>query len=89
MAGDTAAIHAITEAAFRDVPYSDGSEPDLVNQLRGAGDLALSLVADHGGQIVGHIAFHPSPYPIAQLAGSDLGRSACSLSGRGAASDPR
>lgn len=59
MAGDTAAIHAITDAAFRDVPYSDGSEADLVDRLREAGDLVLSLVADHGGQIVGHIAFSP------------------------------
>ncbi|MFA6218751.1 MAG: hypothetical protein WC692_03120 [Erythrobacter sp.] len=26
-AGDEAAIHALTEAAFRRVPYSDGSDP--------------------------------------------------------------
>lgn len=55
--GDGPAIHAVTEAAFRTEPASDGSEPDLVDRLRGDGDLALSLVAECGDAIVGHIAF--------------------------------
>ena len=57
--GDEAAIHAVTEAAFRTQPMSDGSEPAIVDQLRHAGDLVLSLVAEEAGAIVGHIAFSP------------------------------
>ena len=56
---DHAAIHVVTEAAFRDMPHSDGDEADLVGKLRSDGDLALSLVAEDGEQIVGHIAFSP------------------------------
>ncbi|MGX7951378.1 GNAT family N-acetyltransferase [Tsuneonella sp. HG249] len=54
---DETAIHAVTEAAFRTQPYSDGSEPDLIDRLRRDGDLTLSLVAQQAGAIVGHIAF--------------------------------
>ena len=56
---DHGAIHELTEAAFRDMPYSDGDEADLVGTLREAGDLSISLVAEDAGQIVGHIAFSP------------------------------
>ncbi len=58
-AGDENAIFTLTEAAFRDMPFSDGDEPELVNALRDAGDLTLSLVAEDDEQIVGHIAFSP------------------------------
>ena len=56
---DYAAIHVVTEIAFRDVEHSDGSEPRIVDRLREDGDLTLSLVAEDGDQIVGHIAFSP------------------------------
>lgn len=56
---DHAAIHIVTEAAFRDHPHSDGSEPAIIERLREDGDLALSLVAVDGDQIVGHLAFSP------------------------------
>ena len=56
---DHAAIHVVTESAFRDVEHSDGSEPRIVDRLREDGDLTLSLVAEDGDQIVGHIAFSP------------------------------
>ncbi len=56
---DQTAIHALTYAAFREMPYSDGDEADLVDTLRANGDLTLSLVAEDGEQIVGHIAFSP------------------------------
>ena len=58
-AGDEAVIHALTEAAFRDMPFSDGDEQDLVDALRRDGDLSLSLVAEDAERIVGHIAFSP------------------------------
>jgi len=52
-------IYALTEAAFNPMPFSDGDEPDLINALRDAGDLTLSLVAEKDSMIVGHIAFSP------------------------------
>ncbi len=55
--GDEGTIHAVTKAAFTDMPFSDGSEPDLVDKLRADGDLTLSLVAVGAEGIVGHIAF--------------------------------
>lgn len=58
-AGDEATIHALTEAAFRDMEYSDGDEHHLVDRLRADGDLTLSLVAEDAERIVGHIAFSP------------------------------
>jgi len=58
-AGDVAAIFALTEAAFRDMPFSDGDEQHLVDRLRADGDLSLSLVAEDATRIVGHIAFSP------------------------------
>ena len=57
--GDEGAIHALTEAAFADMPFSQGDEQDLVDALRASGDLALSLVATDGDAVVGHIAFSP------------------------------
>lgn len=59
-AGDTSAIAALTEAAFRDSPHGDGSEVAIVERLRAEGSLTLSLVVkDHSGAIVGHAAFSP------------------------------
>nr|WP_204517928.1 N-acetyltransferase [Parerythrobacter lutipelagi] len=57
--GDQETIYALTGAAFRDMPFSDGDEAELVDKLRDAGDLALSLVALDSDRIVGHIAFSP------------------------------
>ena len=56
---DEDTIFALTEAAFADMPFSDGDEQELVNRLRDDGDLTLSLVAEDGERIVGHIAFSP------------------------------
>jgi len=55
--GDEDTIHRLTEAAFRDMPFSEGDEQHLVDALRRDGDLALSLVAEVAGRIAGHIAF--------------------------------
>lgn len=57
--GDETAISAVTEAAFTGHPHSDGSEVGIVERLRLAGALTVSLVAEHDGQIVGHAAFSP------------------------------
>lgn len=58
--GDEAAIRRLTEAAFAGHPHSDGTEPAIVDALRADGDLALSLVAEADGEVVGHAAFSPA-----------------------------
>lgn len=58
-AADTAAILNVVEAAFRNHPHSDGSEPRIVTRLRAEGDLSISLVAEVENEIVGHVAFSP------------------------------
>ncbi len=54
---DHSPIEQITEAAFAGKPYSDQTEHLIVNRLREAGALTLSLVAELNGKIVGHVAF--------------------------------
>lgn len=55
---DHAAISALTTAAFATAPHASGTEAAIIDALRAAGALALSLVADAGG-VVGHVAFSP------------------------------
>jgi putative acetyltransferase len=56
---DAATIHALTDAAFKGMPFSDQTEARVIDALRVAGALTLSLVATEGGEIIGHIAFSP------------------------------
>ena len=56
---DIEAIFDITKAAFENHPYSQNTEQFIVNALRKADALAVSLVAEAEGQVVGHIAFSP------------------------------
>jgi putative acetyltransferase len=58
--GDIRAIHELTADAFRPMPFSMGGEADVVDRLRADGDLAVSLVAEQDGRIVGHVAFSPA-----------------------------
>ena len=58
-AGDEQAIFALTQAAFKGMEFSDGTEQYIVDALREGGDLTLSLVALERSRIVGHIAFSP------------------------------
>lgn len=57
--GDAAAISDLVRAAFDGAPHSDGSEAAIVDGLRRAGALRLSLVAEQDGAIVGQVAFSP------------------------------
>ncbi|MDS7597266.1 N-acetyltransferase [Agrobacterium tumefaciens] len=57
--GDEDAISDVTEAAFRNVSYSDQTEHLIVARLRRAGALTISLVAEDDGGIIGHIGFSP------------------------------
>ena len=56
---DIPAIFAVTEAAFRGAPHSAGTEQFIVNALRRAGRLAVSLVAESDGAVIGHVAVSP------------------------------
>ncbi|UCU92061.1 GNAT family N-acetyltransferase [Hydrogenophaga taeniospiralis] len=56
---DTDAIAALTTAAFLNAPHSSHTEAFIVNSLRRAGALSVSLVAEQGGELVGHVATSP------------------------------
>ncbi len=56
---EEAEIRRLTEAAFKLNPHSRGTEGAVVEALRRAGALTLSLVAIQDGELVGHIAFSP------------------------------
>lgn len=56
---DEAAIATLIAAAFRDMPYSNQTEAFIMAALRRAGALAVSLVAEEAGAIVGQAAFSP------------------------------
>jgi putative acetyltransferase len=54
---DLDAIRAINVAAFAEHPFSEQTEHLIVDALRAAGALEVSLIAVAGGRIVGHVAF--------------------------------
>ena len=56
---DAATIHALTDAAFSGMPFSHQTEAKIIDALRAAGALTLSLVGTEGGEIIGHVAFSP------------------------------
>lgn len=58
--GDEDRIREVTLAAFREMPYADGDEHELVGRLRLDAALTISLVAELNGRIVGHCAFSPA-----------------------------
>jgi len=58
-ASDIEAITEVTIAAFRTLPISNHTEQFIINALRAANALTISLVAEIDGRVVGHIAFSP------------------------------
>ena len=56
---DVAAINEVTIAAFKNLAISNQTEQFIINALREANALTISLVAGIDGKIVGHIAFSP------------------------------
>jgi putative acetyltransferase len=56
---DIEAISEITIAAFRTLAISNHTEQFIINALRDANALTISLVAEVDGRVVGHIAFSP------------------------------
>ncbi|MDD2465235.1 MAG: N-acetyltransferase [Desulfobulbus sp.] len=58
-AADAAVIAEVTIAAFRTLAISNHTEQFIIEALRNAKALIISLVAELDGQVVGHIAFSP------------------------------
>jgi putative acetyltransferase len=56
---DRRAITEVTVAAFKTLPISQHTEQFIIEALRAANALTLSLVAQLDGRVVGHIAFSP------------------------------
>ena len=56
---DLKAITEVTKEAFENVPVSNQTEHFIINALRSAGVLTISLVTEIDNKIVGHIAFSP------------------------------
>lgn len=57
---DIRAIYDLTKRAFAPMPFAGGNEQDLINTVRDAGALSISLVAEIESRIVGHVAFTPA-----------------------------
>ena len=65
---DIDAIRALTRAAFSGADHSSQTEATIIDALRAAGALTLSLVAELDGAVVGHVAFSP-----VRIGGADIG----------------
>jgi putative acetyltransferase len=59
MVSDIEAITEVTIAAFKTLPISNHTEQFIINALRAANALTISLVAEIKEKVVGHIAFSP------------------------------
>src|SRR3990172_6671334 len=56
---DITAITEVTIEAFKNLAVSNQTEHFIINALRSAGVLTISLVAEIDEKIVGHVAFSP------------------------------
>jgi putative acetyltransferase len=56
---DVAAIESVTISAFLHAPHTSHTEQFIVDALRKAGQLTVSLVANADGAVVGHVAISP------------------------------
>jgi putative acetyltransferase len=65
---DLDGIREVNIVAFEDHPYSQQTEHLIVEALRAADALEVSLVAESEGEVVGHIAFS-----AAEVGGSSTG----------------
>ena len=56
---DVSTIAEVTVAAFKTLELSNNTEQFIIEALRAAKALTVSLVAEVDGRVVGHIAFSP------------------------------
>jgi len=54
---DAAEIRSLTDEAFRNAAHSSGKEGEIVDALRAAKALTLSLVMEEDRRVLGHVAF--------------------------------
>jgi putative acetyltransferase len=54
---DIEAIRTVTKAAFADMPSSSQTEAEIIDGLRAAGAVRLSLVAVSDGAVIGNVVF--------------------------------
>ena len=56
---DVSAIENVTISAFLNAPHTSHTEQFIVSALRKGGLLTISLVAEVGGTVIGHVAVSP------------------------------
>jgi putative acetyltransferase len=56
---DIRSVYELTSLSFQNHPYSQHTEQLIVDALRDAGALTVSLVAELDGHVVGHVAVSP------------------------------
>ena len=56
---DIQSIEAVTTSAFLSAPHTSHTEQFIVDALRKAGKLSVSLVADHEGSVIGQASVSP------------------------------
>jgi putative acetyltransferase len=56
---DIETIRRITKSAFASAVHSSQTEPQIIDALRQAGALTISLVATEEDEVLGHVAFSP------------------------------
>lgn len=83
---DIEAIAAVTVAAFATLEISRQTEQFIVEALRAARALTVSLVAELDGRVVGHIAFSPVTISDGTRAGTASARFRCCQTTSGRAS---
>ena len=57
---DHIAIGDVVREAFSGMPYADGDEDELVETLRRANALSVSLVAESGDRVIGQVTLSPA-----------------------------
>lgn len=56
---DIGPIRSVVTSAFAQAPHSSGSEAAIIEALRAANALTISLIAERRGEVVGYVAFSP------------------------------
>jgi len=70
---DHSAIFDLTRRAFAPMRFAAGNEQALIGVLRELGALSLSLVAEHEGEVVGHVALSPVTHECGEAGWFGLG----------------
>ena len=70
---DHPAIFDLTRRAFAPMRFAAGDEQALIRILRDLGALSLSLVAEHQGEVVGHVALSPVTHESGEAGWFGLG----------------